>query len=514
MASLILVDVDNLLPYQQPLPVGQAAVTACFATLGAVPPLGRLDPSCVVVCALNTVSVRTRRLNLGDLQMLARGLATRCIQNAQVKSIEVLLVLNMPETADGALLRALHWAAEPSGAIEVREILLLSSDRDLRNALPGASSPLWSGSRSAWRIPLKSPISRKLPAPRSPAGTLPVASGWLALSEPALAEAAATKPPQVSGKTLLNLANQVEQHPAFLTQIGPTLRSHRGASRLALHLSGKPTTLACHEDDHLEYLASQLSPPRTGEGTIETCSVGHGAVAVLTSGGRYVFRTSLPWHFLKATYPLSGHRIQKNHLPDEHLLGVGHETMTGIHKALPFSFVPSSGKIRCIMGNPERGEYPPSWWVFHRNENLSTTVKYQELSTTNITLRRPVDDVKGTMVTAEIEGMVELVARSSLRTGELVELGMDAARGELVPATNLDVEGGGPCAFLTLGRPWKRGARIKAVAIQHAEPHLLQAHGLSNQDILHLRRLPIVIALQILADLPGGQPAARRQGAP
>lgn len=540
MATLILIDVDNLLPYgarppadqarsstpltQDRPPAGQEAVRGCFETLGPLLPTFRKDPRCVVVCALNTVSVRTRRFSLGDLRMLARGAASRCIQKAQVESIEVLLALNMPEAADGALLRAISWAADPVGAILVHEILLLSQDRALREAIPGTKTPLQQAqgrtSLHACQIRPRTPIQRALPSPRPTVGTLPATSGWLALNNPALAGAVAALPPQASPKDLVDLANLVEQHPAYLSQFGPTLCSHRGAARLSLLLDGKPT-LACHEDDGLEHLGEKPASAalRTGEGDLARSSLGHGAVTLSTPGARHVLRTSLPGHFLRDVFPLSRRRIQDNHLPDEHLLGVGHEARTGIKTALQFAFLPGTGGVRCILTAPDDGSVPASWWVFQKKDpgkqGLSTTIKYQApVSRANLLMSTRILGVAGNMVTADIGERAELVCRSPLRVGEVVNLDRNAARNELVLASNTAVAGGEPCAFLALGRSWTRGQEVEAVAIQHADAHLLRAHGLSDEEIRHLRRLPIVIPLQILGDLPKGTPTTQRQGAP
>lgn len=498
MASLLLVDVDNLLSYAHRA-TGSRAVQGCLERFTTITPQRLDDPACVVVCALNTASVFARDFSLQDLSSLAAKLAARCVVNPRVVAVEILLTLTMPEAADDALGRALQWAASANATVRTEHVFLLSNDRGLRRLLGPQSSSL--NSHLYWAR-LKTPGQRQLPTARIPQNTLPEHPGWLLLDQPELAAAASLSPvqPPLADRTLRAVADLVERQPGWLTQLGPTLRSHRGADRLQRLLQNQTTLLSCHEDERVEHHGSTAPRTHLPAGQLGPSSLGPGALVLSTPEARHILRTRLPEPFVQQTRSLCEVRVRDQGLPDESLLHAGRDSMPSPLEPVTLDLFPTPNSIVAALRAPSP---PTNWWVFWREKHLATTIKYNELAATSVSLARPLRGLLGQFFVTSIDGRPELVCRSPLRAVERVKLLASAAPRAIVQASNLDADPEEPCAFLALGRGWKHGDEVECVAIQHVEPHVLRdLSGLGESQVRALLRLPLIVALQSLKGAP------------
>ena len=294
MRGLILVDLDNVLERQ---PIGREL--ACFVR-AAVEELaarvGKVDVgSCIVALALNTTTATNAnyKLTFETLREAAAGLAGGL--RATLESVELGLVLTMPQAADFLLERLARGASSREAAGEYTFAALFSFDQGLANSLDGfyRERNLWSrASRTTlgamWRAPHGvRPIHRTAPQPvrSSGAGTPPTVSSYsVVIDNDALAGWASTRAIDLEpDMNLPELARALDRDPWILSQIGATATCLRGLRRVQELPSRAPGPLHdVSKSDRIEVRGEAPSP--TEASGAEAASVGIGAVRFKNPG--------------------------------------------------------------------------------------------------------------------------------------------------------------------------------------------------------------------------------------
>ena len=508
MTTLLLIDLDNLLPYtgREAGALGEQALRFCLQWISG-PPIAPTQKDCVVVSAMNLTSAGSRKLTLSQLDQFASRVAARCVQGAHVVSHEILLVQDMPEASDLALHRSLTMAAARKGAVEVNQLILISKDHGLRQSFH--PTPQTQGGAFHF-CSLNRPIPRSILEPRDGQGDLGEFSGWRVVDSETMARAAARRSVNAQ-RELASVTYQMQANPGLLTQLGATALSHRGAARLRILLSEGKVQLACHEQEQLEIQGAPARPVRLDRSTLALSSAGYGSVALSTPETRNLVASRLPWYLLSCTLPHCARalRPETTSIPDDHLLELGGQMNTGLSRPQEVRFQQDTNSLRCVLtGNTKATNAPEVWWVYakHPGSRRSVTCKLQGSFQAGVLGQRRIDRVIGQFHPTMLDGNAELLCRSPLQVGDVVVLREDAARGTLALALSVD----NPplmCAFLAVGRAWKARASVPCVAIQHASlPDLRRLTGFSDEDLKLLRRLPIVVPLDVLGDSAGGAP--------
>jgi len=201
--------------------------------------------------------------------------------------------------------------------------------------------------------------------------------------------------------------------------------------------------------------------------------------------------------------------MQSSSMPDDLLLDVGVQKMTGLSRTHTFEFSQFPANLRCrLHEKPEEDATPPDAWWLHakgRNNKLAATIKLNDAFHAGVLGQRTLRQVSGQFYPTIANGVPELLCRSPLQVGRVVRLRENAARGTLALATSEETPAL-RCAFLAVGRGWKAGEQVSCVAIQHAPlADLRRLTGFSDGDLKHLRRMPIVVPLDVLGDDPSAR---------
>jgi len=397
MATLLLIDLDNLLPYssEQASPSKKQLIDLCLRKISGHP-LRVADSKTVVVIAMNLASITTRKLSLELLDQLMARIAARCIQKVNEISREILLVLSMPEAADLALLRSLRMAAEPKGAVSVNELVLVSNDAGIRASFQCSFQPQGG---SFWHARLPRPVPRSSVGTREAHGVLGEHPGWRVIDSVSLAQAASSRTVQCTADSLLALANAIQKEPALLTQLGATALSHQGSARLRSLLSRGPARLLCHEQERIEFLGAPVPPFRLDQTTLELSAAGHGTVALVSPLSRAVVFSKIPWYLLTRTASHCVRSMQSSLMPDSLLLDVGAQRMTGLSRAHTFEFRQFSANLRCMLHEkPEQDATPPeAWWLHAKGHGgkLAATIKLNDAFHAGVLGQRIIRQVSG-----------------------------------------------------------------------------------------------------------------------
>ena len=337
-----------------------------------------------MIIALNTDTVLERELAMDDLRRIAGELG-EAVTSGKEGGVEIALCLTMPQTADVALVRLAVEAPFEAGSGEFDTIVLLSRDRELRRSLgalviEGCAGVQVSRNNNLgmmWQCPEGNQLRRRPPRvadARAP-GAGPSASVdfyTIQIDSRALAGWAMCRSIDVKyGSSLFRLAQEIDQHPWLLSQLGLTEQSARGVARIGA-LPGITAMGACSHKDGIELRGGGECEGVTRH--IRKASVGIGAVR-LEEGVWGTVSTKLPFGFLSE---IGGEYAagRSGELNDTEVLRrapmwkpMGAEVTVEFER----SMLAASAEVR----RPGPKQQPQAWWLRYRL--CKTMLRFEEL---------------------------------------------------------------------------------------------------------------------------------------
>lgn len=504
MKSLVLVDLDNLMPHPwAPLPAPQDVPID-----GNFPTKGPATDELVVVFGMNTATAQ--RLSEVWLQQLGQRILEKFSVRGTLGPIEYGLVLVMPEAVDDLLLRLLHEAGHPQNTGKFGRVWLLSGDKGLRSRVAkklGASSP---ENRGACTRIAASFQRTYPPSPARGAATGVPPSG--PLTRPVDSEEAcawAYHQGLWPGQCLSELAFLAEQEPWLATQIGPTETSVAGVFRLGEVLAGREPALSCLPEDGLEVATADpftdWMPARYPD-EITPSSLGRGALIATWAREdvRAMLRSRLPWWVVSEI--AAAHAGAVGEVLPLGLGGVVDDAVAlVVRRVLGF---PAEHQLRVRLSKrgaeseariaAELESEADAWWWIRQGEDVRCTRKLSVRAAPHhpmqIELPEPIDARLGRV---RVKGQPQLICVATVDGGATVEPRRRIAANQIGLAFSAEKS---RCGVLALGAPV--AGEVEVVPIQHLRVEELQAasqFALRDEQLEELRLLPLVVPLQAIS---------------
>lgn len=397
MKSLVLLDLDNVLQaprqsegWQRPtawhLPdaskegmteyVPEAPAPARPAVFveegqGALP-----EDGVVVVIAFNQATAAKRRVKHGAwtplrpeyLLRLAEATAAQLGISGEVRC-EAIPVLTVPQSADGALLRALRQASSATVVGPFNQVVLVSADGGLRQSIRKVLEvrPMSQGREvfpfRVFELPARRPHRRQAPPGARLSTASPVApTGWSARVERD-EHIAAVQTRDVQRRDALqdfsSLARHLEERVELLSQLGPTRTSSRGVARLGACLNRGQVTLGpIHPDDGLEIDNEGFVPGRVS--SLSPATFGPGAFRM--DNLRATLPTRLPIAVLKELVQRNMLHLDESRLDRDAILRAGWP-QGGTLKAGPFPIKMWIAHDKLFASVRTNSEQFQGWWL-------------------------------------------------------------------------------------------------------------------------------------------------------
>lgn len=264
--QLLLVDLDNVRTKwvgELPMPSASPGTDASWLESRGEPAgLERDDVGCVVAFAFNVVTATQRGVDYAWLGRFADRLA-HVVANAELIGVEYALTLDVKQSADKALERLMLEAPRSEHQGSLIAVHALTSDGGLVRALgrklgnkrydPRHEDATWVRS---WRRKKKRGVDRRYSAPLAcvEPSTEMQPSACTEINTAKLVAWARNQSLDLSTPpTLCDLANDVEERPGLLTQLGITAATVRGVARMNALATGEvPPVGDCGPTDGVE----------------------------------------------------------------------------------------------------------------------------------------------------------------------------------------------------------------------------------------------------------------------
>lgn len=306
--QLLLVDLDNVRTNwvgELPMPSASPGTDANWLESRGEPAgLERDDVGCVVAFAFNVVTATRSGVDYAWLGRFADRLA-HVVANAELVGVEYALTLDVKQSADKALERLTFEAPRPEHRGTLVAVHALTTDGGLLDGLHHELEKRYEVLHEeatwvrSWRRRRKSGRTRSFSAVLTKLE--PIAelrpNGCTEITTAVLAAWARNQPVDLATPLpLTQLANEVEERPGLLTQLGITTGAVRGVARMNTLATGEvPTIGDCEPTDGVELRVAHVTglcrEPRVS-------SIGPGAVRFDDPAGTVC--TKLPLAVLEA----------------------------------------------------------------------------------------------------------------------------------------------------------------------------------------------------------------------
>jgi len=488
------------------------------------------DPDGPVVVVVFTTNARSKVIVQADRDFVFRTATNVAIGVARLFEPavdpsdvrhEIALTLCMPEAADRAVLRLLRETPTEANSGPFDDVVLLSGDRKLQTAVTTivGGTPRWRPADrprvcglpvQVWQLGRRRTHLRAWHASRPEPGCGPARaddSPTLVIDSDARARQAEKVLVQVGGG-LRSIAYDVEENPSHLTQVGLTLQSAVGVTRLSAALDkrrGMQLIGSCRPGDGLEltHLAQRGPTISPDQVSVAESSVGPGAVRLEWDEPRRTrtVRTRLPFELLANVLPQARAstlvRPHRSLLNDEAVLGIAKGLRWRPTSSVTVEFAGGidSRQLSCKIDWTDDG-YLSTWWRYLSNDAPRTT---SHLDLDWPSFARP-PRLKGRInaVAAIDTSGTELILTSTATTAEVAVQRL-VEKNTLGTATV--AASGIRCAVLALGKPIVPGRPVHCTRIQaFTEDELTRAARLPEHRqcewwalMQMVRRLPILV---------------------